>query len=89
MTEVRLPASVKATLVEDIDRESCPGAIQVEGSGLWYECPCGCKSQAYLNFRPSPAPSWDYDHASVTLSPSVHHVGHWHGHLKAGYWVQA
>lgn len=89
MSEVRLKAPVKATIVDDIDEESCPGAVEIASAGLWYECPCGCGTQGYLAFKPAPSPSWHFDRKTVTLSPSVHHIGHWHGHLRAGVWVQA
>jgi hypothetical protein len=28
---------------------------------------------------------WDGNVEKPTLSPSIHRVGHWHGHLKKGY----
>lgn len=88
MTEVQLKAPVKAQEVEDIDEVRQPGAIEVSGSGVWYECPCGCGTQGYLAYKPA-SPGWNFDRTTLTLTPSVHHVGHWHGYLKDGYWVQA
>lgn len=51
-------------------------------------CPCGCGHTGALNIRPAPSPSWDWDGnlEAPTLTPSVHHVGHWHGFLRAGIW---
>lgn len=94
MAEVTLPAPVKATLVEDIDADGIPdGAFELSGNpvaGLWYVCPCGCGTHGFLPIRPAQSPSWEFDgnRESPTLSPSVHHVGHWHGWLKNGMWTQ-
>jgi uncharacterized protein DUF6527 len=51
-------------------------------------CPCGCGRTAALAIRPAPSPSWEWDgnRDKPTLTPSVHHVGHWHGWLRAGVW---
>lgn len=51
-------------------------------------CPCGCGNTGGLKIRPAPSPSWDWDGNldAPTLSPSVHHVGHWHGWLRNGIW---
>lgn len=59
--------------------------------GMIYVCPCGCGETGALAFRPAPSPSWEWDgnREAPTLSPSVHHVGHWHGYLRGGFWVQA
>lgn len=64
-------------------------------SGLIYRCPCGCGSQGFLAFRPmSPEeeahPSWEWngDEELPDLNPSINHVGHWHGFLEKGYFVQ-
>lgn len=96
MPDVRT-APVKAQLVEDIDAvRAQPGAFEFyvdhgdDGSvaGMIYCCPCGCGVTGALAFRPRPSPSWEWDgnrHAP-TLSPSVHHVGHWHGWLRNGIW---
>jgi len=54
-------------------------------------CP-GCGTLSALQLRkPSLWPGvpnkdwhWDGDEAAPTLSPSIHHVGCWHGHLKKG-----
>jgi len=59
---------------------------------LWYRCPCGCGTQSVLRvgtgFKPDASPSWRWNGSleSPTLTPSVHHVGHWHGWLTDGEW---
>lgn len=70
-----------------------------EIAGMVYVCPCGCGARGALDFRlrpgdkrPDPGrPSWEWDGNSEepTLTPSVHHVGHWHGYLRKGMWEQA
>jgi hypothetical protein len=80
-------------------RESVAGAIFVQphedGSGevnFWYRCPCGCGAKAFLlagrDFKPADSPSWNWNGSlnKATLTPSVHHVGHWHGWLTDGVW---
>ena len=41
--------------------------------------------------KPERSPSWVWNGslALPTLHPSVHYVGHWHGWLRNGEWVQA
>lgn len=62
---------------------------------LLYFCPCGCGHQGALLVgnatKPSLSPSWSWNGSLTepTLSPSVNHVGHWHGWLKSGYWTEA
>ena len=59
---------------------------------FWYCCPCGCGATAPLTvgnkFKPDGGPSWLWDGSTdaPTLSPSVNHVGHWHGFLRRGVW---
>jgi hypothetical protein len=59
---------------------------------FWYVCPCGCGRRAPLtvgeNFKPADRPSWNWNGSleAPTLTPSVHHVGHWHGWLTDGIW---
>jgi hypothetical protein len=99
MGEVKTPP-VPATRVDDIDADGLPpGAFAIfEGTkgdgtsvGLVYICPCGCGHTGVLDFRREPEhhPSWIWDgnRDKPTLSPSVHHIGHWHGYLTAGVWV--
>lgn len=93
MADVKTPP-VRAVRVDDIDEGGAPGAFEYyrdrerEVAGMIYMCPCGCGHQAALSFRPHPSPSWDWDgnRDAPTLQPSVHHVGHWHGWLRAGVW---
>lgn len=94
MAEVKTPP-VRATRVDDIvaAKRTTPGAFKFfsdgDGiSGMNYVCPCGCGALAPLHFKPRPSPSWTWDGNKdrPTLSPSVHHVGHWHGWLRAGVW---
>lgn len=96
MTEVKTP-SVVATRVDEIDDvRATPGAFEyfvsgddkVTPKGIIYCCPCGCGVTGALDFRPHESPSWDWDgnRDKPTLSPSVHHVGHWHGWLRNGVW---
>ena len=62
---------------------------------FWYCCPCGCGSIGPLSvgdgFKPAEAPSWWWNGSSEMpeLMPSVNHVRHWHGWLRAGEWVLA
>jgi hypothetical protein len=93
MSEVKtLP--VKGKLVADIDQDDAqPGDFELSGEpprGLWYRCPCGCRSQGFLAIRPAepahPSWAWDGNREAPTLEPSIHHVGHWHGYLRAGVW---
>lgn len=64
-------------------------------SRVLYSCPCGCGAAGALrvgeNEKPAESPSWAWigGKEETTLHPSVHHIGHWHGWLKDGYWVQA
>ena len=60
--------------------------------GFWYSCPCGCGRKGLLTvgkgFKPEDGPSWNWNGSldKPTLTPSVHHVGHWHGWLTDGVW---
>lgn len=105
MSEVRLAAPVEATRSEDIDEDETPGAFgyYVHGGsedyrGMIYRCPCGCGRLGALPFHPLGGDDkkhyrdgwhWDGNRDKPTLTPSVHHVGHWHGYLRDGFWVQA
>jgi hypothetical protein len=96
VSEIKTPP-VPAIRVDDIDTvQAISGAFEyytragVEGpAGMIYGCPCGCGRTGALAFRPAPSPSWHWDgnRDKPTLTPSVHHVGHWHGWLRAGVWV--
>lgn len=94
MGEVRT-TPVEARRCEDIDEvRSAAGAFEYyqDGerfpAGMIYCCPCGCGVTGALRFRPAASPSWEWDGnlEKPTLSPSVHHVGHWHGYLRNGVW---
>lgn len=68
-----------------------------------FRCPCGCNSYNRLpiglNEKPPKGADtnagvratwmWDGNREKPTLSPSIHHVGHWHGFLRGGFFVQA
>lgn len=107
MSEVQLPAPVKAVFALDVD-EGTPVAGAFEfyvisdtgdtPRGMIYVCPCGCGRLGALPFSPKTEDdikhgrhmwAWDGNKDAPTLTPSVHHVGHWHGFLQNGYWVQA
>lgn len=111
MSEVRIPAPVKARWVETeqefFDDEMMarePGLLMFEDNvaatlgnsrRVLYSCPCGCGAAGAVrvgeNEKPAEAPSWAWTGGkeATTFHPSVHHVGHWHGWLKNGYWEQA
>ncbi len=75
-----------------------PGSFRVDQPDedgeqiFWYCCPCGCGKVGGLNvgtnFKPAAGPSWNWNGSleAPTLSPSVNHVGHWHGWLADGVW---
>ena len=100
MPEVKT-TPVHAKRVEDIDADDAPpGSFEYHSGtkgdgrvcGMIYICPCGCGHQGLLEFRrddrPEFHPSWEWNgnHDAPTLTPSVHHIGHWHGWLKSGVW---
>lgn len=73
------------------------GPPRREGTGLKFDCPCGCPDPVYVSCTPldggAPAqgcgPVWDRtgaDFATLTLSPSIRRVGgcNWHGWLRNG-----
>lgn len=73
-----------------------------DGVQLWYYgCPCGCGASGAVRVqaekKPETSPSWLWNGSTETpvLSPSVHHVGHWHGWLggssgeRPGWWISA
>lgn len=95
MTEVKTQPVI-ATYCESIeDVKEKPGAFEFYQSGehnpagIIYSCPCGCGATGSLAFRPAASPSWNWNgnREKPTLTPSVHHVGHWHGYLTDGVWV--
>lgn len=98
MAERILPAPVKATVEGTVRRdESPPGAIAFSSDeeSLWICCPCGCGRITPLDIygkgnpkTETPSWEWDGDRERPTLAPSIHAVGHWHGWLTRGYFVQ-
>jgi hypothetical protein len=100
MAEIKTPP-VTARLIADKEeffRDRVAGSFRIgpadtDGElSFWYCCPCGCRAVAPLiagnKFKPADGPSWEWDGSTEapTLTPSVWHKGHWHGHLKAGVW---
>lgn len=100
MSEVRT-APVKAEKFDDREQfkeRKVAGSFHLgppdpDGELLfWYCCPCGCGSIAPLiagsGFKPADGPSWNWNGSTdaPTLTPSVHHRGHWHGWLRNGVW---
>lgn len=97
MAEVKTQP-VAATVVADVDEAlQIPGAIEFRleykgAEGIAYVCPCGCRATGWLPIRNSMAPIerpswvWNGKQEGCDLKPSVHHVGHWHGHLSDGIW---
>ncbi|MDR7034479.1 DUF6527 family protein [Mesorhizobium sp. BE184] len=100
MSEVKTEP-VKATYfagwIEQRDAK-VPGSVsfsETDDEGdIWmsYSCPCGCGRLANLlvgkGVKPELSPSWNWNGSTdkPTLTPSVHHVGHWHGYLTDGVW---
>ncbi len=71
---------------------------QQRTAGMIYTCPCGCGRQRALAFKPPSADdikykrhtwAWDGNKENPTLTPSINHVGHWHGWLKNGFFTDA
>lgn len=66
--------------------------VVTEPSGqrrFWFVCPGPCKSIAAIALRPvvdGSQQSWAFDGNldTPTLSPSINHVGCWHGFLTGG-----
>ena len=83
----RVPGSILRNSL--VDKDDQPEA----GEHWYYACPCGCGRAGGLNVaegkKPAYSPSWQWNGSTdaPTLTPSVHHIGHWHGFLTAGMWV--
>lgn len=81
---------------DEFDDKALAGSFSVgpEGSvrDFFYYCPCGCGVMGVLcvgvDEKPEPGPSWNWNGSldRPSLTPSVHHVGHWHGYLTDGEW---
>ena len=102
MSVKKLAAPVRATYFADLDiDERMPGAFTYYTSngddneqpiGLIYVCPCGCGVHGSLAFVPEPGRAswkWDGNREQPTLTPSIHHVDHWHGYLRGGVFTDA
>lgn len=116
MSEIRLPAPVKAIPVDDAFKATrfganpMPGAYSfeeaTEGRGFWgwikFSCPCGCGAPSRLPIGLKTKPrrgidaggiqatwEWDGNREAPTLTPSIHHIDHWHGFLTKGFFTQA
>jgi hypothetical protein len=71
------------------------GAVEHQYRVLWAKFPDGCLACLPLNMPPQVkeagirGASWGFDGNldRPTLTPSVHHVGHWHGYIRAGRMV--
>ena len=102
MAEIKTPPvaarhiPVEAEFEDEYMRGLVPGSFRYEGDDFWYCCPCGCRSIGALRVGIGHKPphtendraTWEWNGSleSPTLSPSVHHVGHWHGWLRNGVW---
>jgi hypothetical protein len=99
MKASHLPGLIDIAWSEDpsIESQAVQGSFDVraEPSGqrrFWFVCPGACKSLSAIALRPvvdgSPQ-SWDFDGnmQAPTLSPSINHVGCWHGWLRNGEFV--
>lgn len=100
MKAVHTPGLSKVIGIEDDDAFAAahaalqPGQFEIDATPagqrrFWFVCPGPCKSLAPLALRPvvdGSAQSWDFDGnvAAPTLSPSINHVGCWHGWLQGG-----
>jgi hypothetical protein len=87
MAEIRTPPKRLVDLNPKwLDGEAAHAAIE-------FDCPCGQKcsfTRVYLPItgRSKHSVTWELtgsdDFATLTLSPSIHAVGHWHGFLRNG-----
>lgn len=98
---------IAADFADEYWRGKVPGSFRVDEPDdqreqtFWYCCPCGCGSVGPLlvgnGFKPARSPSWTWNGSTdaPVLSPSVNHVGHWHGWLggsdgkSPGMWLSA
>jgi Family of unknown function (DUF6527) len=64
-----------------------PGDIEIGKEDVLLACP-GCGQVCILPFarHAGVGHRWSFDgnHVNPTLSPSIHHLGCWHGWLRAG-----
>lgn len=86
MSEIRTPPR----RLVDLNPEWLPSAEQPDA--IEFDCPCGEKctwTRVYLPItgRVQHPVTWDATGDTferLTLSPSIHAVGHWHGWLRNG-----
>lgn len=82
--------------------EEAPAPAAAFWGWIKFRCPCGCRSYSRLpiglNVKPprgvdpggvAATWQWDGNREAPTLHPSIHHVDHWHGWLRAGVWADA
>jgi hypothetical protein len=100
MSEYRLPAPIQAQRVDNVAADRRPGVFKfftaADGrvAGMNFRCPCPCARLTPIYFTGhecagEPHWNWDGNRDAPTLSPSLHAVGHWHGYLRGGFFVQA
>lgn len=61
---------------------------------FWFKCPGSCGQVSAIALRPvvkASGHSWEFDgnEDAPTLSPSINHVGCWHGFLRGGVFSPA
>lgn len=103
MSEVRLPAPVKATVdLKLLDQSWEAGTVFAPGAfalvkdpvdGIFLMCPCGCRDIRHLPIG-GKGWTWDGSRDLPTLTPSIlmrdiRGGVHWHGFLTAGFFTQA
>lgn len=87
----------EASFEDEYEMGRAAGSFRIEGDYFWYCCPCGCRQIGALRVGIGHKPphtaedraTWEWNGSldAPTLSPSVHHVRHWHGWLKDGVWT--
>lgn len=94
---------MKATIVDDIDKTTEPGAIEIRYypeaagdeagkiAGLASNCP-GCGKPGWVPLKQKKQSEYDWQLVQLeplTIHPSVNCVGccGWHGWLKNGEWI--
>jgi hypothetical protein len=88
--------SLTKEFFEDDEFKGNPGDFQIVDEAnrqrrLWFVCP-GCHQVSAIAIRPvidGSAASWEWDGniENPTLTPSIHHIGCWHGWLTDGQFV--
>jgi Family of unknown function (DUF6527) len=89
--------NAKARLVFAFSELQIPGDFFYEfdrhGAALriCYSCPCGCGVFTALQIarvKLDRSWKWNGNIPKPTLEPSINHVGHWHGYLKDGEFIE-